>query len=206
MYLGMRWMTATDIGRAAAAVTGAAAHLRENKGWRAVGAMGLTGQSGRVGVLSIHDTLGQLLDRRTAVATDADLVAMMSESADAFVPGAATDYILRVVHGEATGGTEGGSLLGFQIGTAKPGQLGALAGKVVQIAEHMANAHGSQATVATSVGGDQQGVIYISRFESGDDMEAATDAAMGDDLMQKLLADASEHAQGMGGRIVRMLQ
>ena len=203
MYIGMRWATSTDPAATAAMVSGAAAKLRDDFGWNAVAAASLTGTSGRFGVLSLHDSLSQLLDRRSAVAADPGFGQLLSEAASHTVAGSGTDFVMRVIHGDPGGGE--GDLLFFRGVYAQPGHIQDLAAAAVEIAEHSSSVHGVNATVSTGVGGDGEGILYAVRMQSGDDLEAFSDAAAADELMTKMMTDSAQHSAGMQDRIIRIM-
>jgi len=203
MYIGMRWTTSSDPAATAALVTAAAAKLRDDFGWNAVAATSLTGTSGRFGVLSLHDSLSELLDRRSAVAADPGFGEMLSKAAGHTVAGSGTDFVMRVIHGDPGGGE--GDLLFFRGVYAQPGHIQDLAAAAAGIAEHTASVHGVNATVSTSVGGDGEGVLYSVRMQSGDDLEQFGDALAADELVMKMIADSAQHGAGMQDRIIRIL-
>lgn len=207
MYIAMRWMTARDPGPAIELLQQVTTHLNEERGWNAVAATGLTGPSNRVGVLSMHESLSLLLDRRGAVASDPELAEKVSAATDLMVEGSGTDYALRVVHGQpqGTGGT-GGDLVYFRSVTSASARSGDLVSKAVEIGQHLESVHGKPTTVATYVGGDGQGVLFGTRFATGDEIEQIGDALAADEQMTKLIGALEEHAGSYSDRIVRIIR
>ena len=56
------------------------------------------------------------------------------------------------------------------------------------------------------MGADQEGILFVTRHESGDHMEALGDALAADELMGKLVAKGTEHSAGGMARIIRMFR
>ena len=205
MYIGMRWATATNIGKAVELTTAASAHLRDKYDWNIVGAMGLTGPSGRIGFLSLNDSLGELLDRRTRVATDPELAELLADAADIFVPGSSIDYILNVIHGEPGGGDSQGDLLFFRAIGFQGMLTGDIIANAVQIADHLESVHGLRSSVSSSLGGDGAGLLFASRHESGDHIDQLGQALAADEQFAKMAAVHTDKVTRVSDRIVRML-
>ncbi len=205
MYIAMSWMTATNLPKATAAVTDLTKHLRDEHGWRTRSAVGVTGPMNRVGVISFHDSLSQLVDRRAALAGDAKVAKKMEAGAAAMDPTSGTNYVLRVLHrGEEEAGG-GRTLLYFRTITADGPMTGEMMTAGVQLAQHLIDVHGAHATVGSFVGGDGQGLLLGTSFDTGDEIEALGDALRGDDMVRKLSASIGEHASGFSDRIVRII-
>ena len=117
--------------------------------------------------------------------------------------GSGTQYIIRHLHGSTESGT--GNYVYFRSVQHKPGRMGEALPAAVGIVDHLTETHGWAASLGTPLGMGSDTLLFVTRFQNANDVDAAFTALMSDDRYQELASDGLDLVQGIEDRFIMTL-